>query len=47
MFLFLHGMAMLFGLLMGVPDGSGFSVHSADGGGISQPADGGGSIPGH
>jgi hypothetical protein len=44
MFLFLHGLAMMFSLLMGIPDGSHFSVY-ADGG-IAQPSDGGGSIPG-
>jgi hypothetical protein len=46
MFLFLHGLAMMFSLLMNLPDGSGFSIHSG-GGGITQPADGGGTGPGH
>ena len=46
MFLFLHGFGMLFSLLMGIPDGSGFSIHSG-GGAVAQPADGGGSMPGH
>ena|GEM_PF-5680861 len=46
MFLFLNGLAMLFSLFMGAPDGSGFSIHSG-GGAIAQPSDGGGSIPGN
>ena len=45
MFLLLHGLAMMFSLLMGIPDGSHFSIHSA-GGAVAQPADGGGSMPG-
>jgi hypothetical protein len=48
MFLFLHGLAFMFSLFMGVDADSGFSVHSAGGGGaIASPADGGGNMPGH
>ncbi|MGA8576174.1 MAG: hypothetical protein WB609_10920 [Candidatus Cybelea sp.] len=46
MFLFLHGLALMFGFLMGLSDGSGISIHTA-GGGISAPMDGGGgNMPG-
>lgn len=41
MFLFLHGLAMVLGFLIGGPGGTGFS-HMAGGGGIVAPADGGG-----
>ena len=44
MFLFLHGLAMMLGFLIGGPGGSGFS-HVA-GGSIAAPADAGGTMPG-
>lgn len=48
MFVFLHGLAFMFSLFMGVGADVGFSVHSAGGGGvIAGPADGGGNMPGH
>lgn len=45
MFLFLHGLAMVLGFLIGGPGGSGFS-HMAGGGSIVAPADSGGTMPG-
>ena len=42
MFLFLHGLAMALGFLMGMSGGSGFSHFAAGGGSIVAPADGGG-----
>jgi hypothetical protein len=43
MFLFLHGLAMMLGFLIGGPGGSGFS-HMA-GSAMSAPLDSGGSMP--
>lgn len=45
MFLFLHGLALLFGFLTGFSGASGVSIHAA-GGAIAGPMDGGGSMPG-
>jgi hypothetical protein len=45
MFLFLHGLALLFGFLTGFSGGSGGPIHLS-GGAISSPMDGGGSMPG-
>lgn len=58
MFLFLHGLALLFGFLTGFSGGSGGPIHLVggsasspmDGGGLSggvAPADTGGSMPGN
>lgn len=47
MFLFLHGLALMFSVFMGIGADSGFSVHSGGGGVIAGPADGGGNMPGH
>jgi hypothetical protein len=49
MFLFLHGLALMFSLFMGIGADSGLSAHGAGGGGgaIAGPADGGGNMPGH
>lgn len=44
MFLFLHGLALALGFLMGFGGGSGFS-HVSGGGMISAPMDSGGGMP--
>lgn len=45
MFLFLHGLALALGFLMGLEGGSGFSHVSGGGGMISAPMDSGGGMP--
>jgi hypothetical protein len=42
MFLLLHGLAMMLGLLIGTPSGTGYSPAPAIGGTVVTPADGGG-----
>ena len=44
MFLFLQGLAMMLGFLIGTPGGSGFT-HVFGGGATMSPADGGGTLP--
>jgi len=44
MFLFLHGLALALGLLMGFGGGSGFA--HVTGGGTASPLDSGGTMPG-
>jgi hypothetical protein len=47
MFLFLQGLAMTLGFLLGMPGGSGFAHMSGGGGSVVAPADGGGgTMPG-